>query len=109
MSKKNHIQYFIRIFWSDEDECYVAEVPELKGCSGLGETPDDALSEAVKSIRNWLQVAKKEGISVPKPISRSRVSRLNLRLPSDVIDQIKREAKENDMSINQYLLWRLAA
>lgn len=108
-NNKENIPYFIRIFWSEEDGCYIAEVPELKGCSGLGETPDVALNEAVRSMRGWLEVAKKEGIAVPEPISRSRTERLNLRLPSDVIEQIKREAKENHMSINQYLLWRLAA
>lgn len=109
MRKKRHIQYFIRIFWSEEDGCYVAEVPELKGCSGLGETPDNALNEAVRSIRNWLEVAKKENVPIPKPIKRNRTRRLNLRLPSEMIDKIKYEAKENDMSINQYFLWRLAA
>lgn len=109
MKKKSHIPYFIRIFWSNEDECYVAEVPELKGCSGLGSTPDEALNEAVHSIRGWLEAAEKEGIAIPQPISKSRAERLNLRLPKDIIEQIKREAKENGMSINQYLLWRLAA
>jgi len=109
MKKKNPIPYFIRIFWSQEDECYIAEVPELKGCSGLGATPEAALNEAVDSIRGWLQTAKREKIPIPTPISRTHSERLNLRLPSDLVDQVKREAKENGMSINQYLLWRLAS
>lgn len=104
--KKN--QYMIRIFWSDEDKCYIGEVPELKGCSGLGKTPEEALHEAAKSINNWLAVAKKEKITIPKPISIQHSGRLNLRLPRDIIDRIKRDAKDHAMSLNQYLLWKLA-
>lgn len=102
------IQYMIRIFWSDEDKCYVAEVPELKGCSGIGNTAEEALREAVKSIQGWLKVAKQEKIAIPKPIAVQHSGRLNLRLPREIIDHVKRDAKEHAMSLNQYLLWRLA-
>lgn len=102
------IPYLMRTFWSDEDKCYVAEVPELKGCSGLGETPEKALREAGKSIEGWLRTAKKEGISIPRPIGAKHSSRLNLRLPEEIVDQVKRAAKERQMSLNQYVLWRLA-
>ena len=103
------IPYLIRTFWSDEDKCYVAEVPELKGCSGLGKTLEEAISEAQKSIENWIRVAKEEGISIPVPIGAKHSSRLNLRLPEEIIDQLKRAAKERQMSLNQYILWRLAS
>lgn len=103
------IPYIIRTFWSHEDQCYVAEVPELKGCSGLGKTPEQAIREAQKSIYNWLRIAKKEGLSIPSPIGAKHSSRLNLRLPEEVVDQVKRAAKEREMSLNQYVLWRLAS
>src|SRR5262245_55251500 len=103
------ISYLIRTFWSEEDGCYVAEVPELKGCSGLGKTPEKAVHEAQKSIENWLRVAKREGISIPTPMGAKHSSRLNLRLPEEVVDHIKRSAKERQMSLNQYVLWRLAS
>ncbi len=102
------IPYLIRTFWSEEDRCYVAEVPELKGCSGLGKTPEKAMREAGKSIDNWLRVAKEEGIPIPTPVTAKHSSRLNLRLPEEVVDQVKRAAKERQMSLNQYVLWRLA-
>lgn len=104
--KKN--PYMIRVFWSEEDDCYIAEVTELKGCSGLGKTPEQALKEAEKSIQNWLRVAKKEGLPIPPPLTARHGARLNLRLPQDIVDRIKRDAKEHAMSLNQYLLWRLA-
>lgn len=103
------IPYLVRLFWSGEDGCYVAEVPELKGCSGLGKTPETAIREANRSMINWLKVAKKEGVPIPTPSGARRSSRLNLRLPEEIVSRIKREAVERRMSINQYLLWRLAS
>jgi len=100
--------YLIRTFWSEEDQCYVAEVPELKGCSGLGKTPERALREAYRSVENWLRVAKKEGVPIPTPVGAKHSRRLNLRLPEEVVDAVKRAASERQMSLNQYLLWRLA-
>lgn len=100
--------YIIRVFWSEEDNCYIAEAPELKGCSGLGKTPEKALKEAERSIQNWLRVAKKEGLPIPPPVTTRHGARLNLRLPQDFVDRLKRDAKEHAMSLNQYLLWRLA-
>ena len=108
MNKKK-INYIIRVFWSEEDRCHVAEVPELRGCSGLGHTPEQALREAQHSIQNWIRVAKKEGLSIPTPIGAKKSSRLNLRLPEEIVDQVKRAAKERHMSLNQYALWRLAS
>lgn len=105
----NKIPYFIRTFWSEEDNCYVTEVPELRGCSGLGSTPEKSVQEACKSIENWTRVARKEGIPIPKPIGAGHSSRLNLRLPQEVVAKIKRAAKEHHMSLNQYTLWRLAS
>lgn len=102
------IPYLIRMFWSEEDRCYIAEVPELKGCSGLGLTPEKAMKEAQKSIKNWIRVAQKEHVPVPKPMGARHSSRLNLRLPEELVDQVKRAAKERQMSLNQYVLWRLA-
>lgn len=104
-----NIPYLIRIFWSEEDDCYVAEVPELKGCSGLGATPEKAIKEAVKSIKSWIQVAKRESVPIPKPMGARHSARINLRLPEEIVDEIKRDATERQMSINQYLLWRLAS
>ncbi len=103
------IDYLIRTFWSDEDQCYIAEVPELKGCSGMGLSPEKAIREAGKSIESWLKVAKQEGVVIPQPVGAKHSSRLNLRLPEEIVDQVKRAAKERQMSLNQYVMWRLAS
>ncbi|MCI0638067.1 MAG: type II toxin-antitoxin system HicB family antitoxin [Gemmataceae bacterium] len=59
--------YHINVFYSKEDECYVADIPDLKYCSALGATPEDAVREVIKAKKAWLKTAKKEGKPIPKP------------------------------------------
>ena len=60
-------KYIIEIFYSEEDEGYVAVVPELPGCSAFGETEEDALHEVRVATNLWLAAAKREGRKVPVP------------------------------------------
>ena len=60
-------KYAIEIFYSEEDEGYIAIVPELKGCSAFGKTDEDALNEVKVAMELWLETAKKEGREIPKP------------------------------------------
>ena len=59
--------YHINIFYSEEDEGYIADVPDLKNCSAFGETPEQALSEVLSAKSLWLESAKTNGIEIPKP------------------------------------------
>jgi predicted RNase H-like HicB family nuclease len=58
------------IYWSEEDEAFVAEAPELPGCAVHGPTQDRALSNAQDAIRLWIEVAKEFGDPVPEPKGR---------------------------------------
>ncbi len=60
-------RYAIEIFYSEEDEGYIAVVPELPECSAFGETEEEALKEIKIAIDIWLETAKKEGREIPKP------------------------------------------
>ncbi len=60
-------KYRINIFWSEEDECFIAEVPDLKGCSAVGDSPEEALKEVQLAIKNWLEVAREKGLPIPEP------------------------------------------
>lgn len=60
-------KYEIIIYWSDEDEAYVAEVPELAGCAADGTTYKQALSNAEVVIREWIETARELGRPVPVP------------------------------------------
>ncbi|MGQ9628501.1 MAG: type II toxin-antitoxin system HicB family antitoxin [Anaerolineae bacterium] len=60
-------KYVIEIFYSEEDEGYIAVVPELPGCSAFGETEEDALREVKIAMDLWLEVAHEEGREIPSP------------------------------------------
>ncbi len=60
-------RYAIEIFYSEEDEGYIAVVPELPGCSAFGETEEDALGEVKVAMELWLTTAEKEGRKIPQP------------------------------------------
>lgn len=59
--------YHINIFHSEEDKCYVADIPDLKFCSAFGDTPEEALREIQKAKAAWLAAAKKSRKPIPKP------------------------------------------
>ena len=59
--------YFIIIFYSEEDEAYVADIPDLKYCSATGATPAEALAEVLKAKEAWLESARERGDPVPEP------------------------------------------
>lgn len=60
-------KYAIEIFYSEEDEGYIAVVPELPGCSAFGETEEKALAEIKVAVELWLETAKKESRPIPQP------------------------------------------
>ena len=64
------LKYEIIIYWSEEDNAFVAEVPELPGCMADGNTYFEALSNAQKIIQEWIETAKELGRTVPKPRGR---------------------------------------
>jgi predicted RNase H-like HicB family nuclease len=59
--------YHINVFYSDEDEAYVADIPDLESCSAFGPTPERALAEVLEAKRAWLEVAMETGRTVPEP------------------------------------------
>jgi len=63
-------KYEINIFWSNEDDCFVAEVPELPGCSAHGETHETALENAKQAMTLWIDTARREGRPIPRPQGR---------------------------------------
>ena len=63
-------KYEIIIYWSDEDELFIAEVPELPGCMAHGDTPEAALANAKEAIELWLDTAREFGDPIPEPKGR---------------------------------------
>lgn len=64
------IRYEVIIYWSDEDQAFIAEVPELAGCMADGATYQEALANVEVIIREWLETAGDLGRSIPEPRGR---------------------------------------
>ena len=60
-------KYEVIIYWSDEDQAFVAEVPELPGCAAHGPTQEAAPASAQEAIRLWVDTAKEFGDPIPAP------------------------------------------
>jgi predicted RNase H-like HicB family nuclease len=63
-------RYEIILYWSAEDEAFIAEVPELPGCAADGETYAEALANAEVVLREWLETAQELGRAIPGPKGR---------------------------------------
>ena len=63
-------KYEIILYWSNEDEVFVAEVPELPGCMAHGNTQEDALRNAKEAIQLWVDTAREHGDPIPEPKGR---------------------------------------
>ncbi len=59
-------KYEIIIYWSKEDDVFVAEVPELPGCMAHGTTQDKALANANEAIQLWIDTAREFGDPIPE-------------------------------------------
>ena len=60
-------KYEIIIYWSNEDGAFVAEVPELPGCTAHGNTHETALKHVNEAIDLWLETAREFGDPIPEP------------------------------------------
>jgi predicted RNase H-like HicB family nuclease len=65
--------YHINIFYSDEDEGYIADIPDLACCSAFGNTPEEALMEVEKAREAWLATARSTGKPIPLPAYRPAI------------------------------------
>ena len=65
MTERPH--YHINVFWSAEDDCWIADVPDLRSCSAHGDTPEEAMAEVQDAIAGWIEVARDNDMIVPEP------------------------------------------
>ena len=61
------LRYEIILYWSQEDEAFIAEVPELPGCAADGETYQEALKNVEIVMQEWIETAQDNELTIPKP------------------------------------------
>ena len=59
--------YHINIFFSDEDDGYIADIPDLEACSAFGKTAEEALAEVERAKSAWIAAAREAGNAIPEP------------------------------------------
>jgi predicted RNase H-like HicB family nuclease len=64
------IRYEVILYWSDEDQAFIAEVPELPGCAADGATYQEALANVEMIIQEWIETAQELGRPIPEPKGR---------------------------------------
>lgn len=66
-------KYETIIYWSEKDQVFVADVPELPGCMAHGDSPNQALANAQEAVQLWLDTAREFGDPIPEPKGRRLV------------------------------------
>jgi predicted RNase H-like HicB family nuclease len=69
--------YHINVFYSEDDEGYIADIPDLKFCSAFGATPEEAVHEVEIAKSVWIEAAKASGKPIPEPKYRPAIYQLN--------------------------------
>ena len=101
--------YVRKVYYSEEDGCWVAKAPEIMGCGAHGDTAAEALKELEVAIRLHLETRRDCGFAIPKPLAQQEMGgRLLLRLPKILQRYLKEDAAEEGISVNQYALYLIA-
>ncbi|MDY6954283.1 MAG: toxin-antitoxin system HicB family antitoxin [Thermodesulfobacteriota bacterium] len=97
------------IQWSEEDEAYVAVVPELPGLSAFGSSPEEAAREMAIAKEAFLEVLVEDGEEIPKPeVLKPFSGQTRLRLPKSLHAALANQAKREDISLNTYIVQLLS-
>jgi len=99
--------YPINIFWSEEDAGFIAEAPDLPGCSAWGQTESDAARAAQDAFAAWVQAAQAAGKAVPMPQRVRPIEACSgkflMRVPRSLHARLARRAAQESVSLNQFL------
>jgi len=102
-------KYRVDIYWSEEDQLYLAEVYDLPGCLTHGETVVEAAQNAEECIEAWIEIAEEAGDPLPHPSTVEQYGGGFLaRIPEDLHARLALEAERQDVSLNQLVVARLA-
>lgn len=111
ISKSEGVQKFkypIEVFWSSDDDGYIAIVPDMEGCNAFGETEEEAIHEVQIAAEAWLELAKDMGREIPKPsIDNNFSGEFLMQVPKRLHAELSRTAKIQGVSLNQYVLFLL--
>jgi predicted RNase H-like HicB family nuclease len=104
-------RYPAHVFWSEEDEGYIAVAPDLPGCSAFGPSQQEALAELQDAIASWIEAARAAGNPIPRPSKPSELANYSgkvlVRMPKSLHAQITKQARSEGVSLNQHIVFLL--
>lgn len=95
----------------NNDLAWVAEIPELPGCIGAGDTAQEALNALEDAKMSWIDIAVSDGKKLPEPLKDYDIDysgKFTLRLPKTLHKDLSEAAEEEGISLNQYLLFLIS-
>ncbi len=99
------LKYSMSIRWSDEDEGFIATVPELEGLSAFGETREEATHELLEAAEAFIETMEKAGDKLPEPFKVAVYSgQTRLRMPKALHARLAAEAEKEGVSLNTHLV-----
>jgi predicted RNase H-like HicB family nuclease len=99
--------YSFHVFWSDEDEAYIATCPEFPSLSAFGDTPDEALREGEAVLESFIDIYREDGRPLPEPQTYS--GKLNVRLPKSLHGALAKRAEQEGVSLNTLIVTALGS
>jgi antitoxin HicB len=89
---------------------YAIEIPELPGCLSQGQTIEEAMLMIEDAKRAWIDIALQDGEFIPEPDSINNYSgKLNIRIPKSLHKSLAERAKQEKVSLNQFIVHKLSA
>jgi antitoxin HicB len=108
-------EFRIKLYPVEEDDgsetVWAAEIPDLPGCVGAGDTPQEALRAVEDARKSWIEIALLEGKEVPTPLAEDALyfsGKFTLRLPKTLHKELAEKAEQEAVSLNQYLLYLIS-
>jgi predicted HicB family RNase H-like nuclease len=99
------LPYSVKIIWSEEDEAFLATIPEFPGLSAFGETQQEALEEALFVAEDMIDIKEEDGDPLPEPIYRKEYSgQFRVRLPKSLHETLAHQANDEGVSLNTHII-----
>ncbi len=97
------------VLYPAEEGGYAIEIPELPGCISQGQTLEEAYKMIQDAKKGWLDIALQDGKAIPEPTGKEDYSgKFNIRMPKSLHRTLVVKAKEENVSLNQYINYQLA-
>lgn len=105
----NPKHYSYRVFWSEEDDCFIGVCTEFPSMSHVDDAPDKALNGILEVVGDAVQWLAEDGDPIPEPLeSRTYSGRFHVRVTPEIHKNLVREAAEQGVSLNRHVSAKLA-